>query len=107
MESELDNEVSATNKNKTLQKKLERKPAPEPEKSVGDPAEQDSLLKTGLKRMQTVSDAVKTKANMAEKDKINDVVASRKQVSSGVPDRTVAKTPSTKKVTEKAISLKK
>jgi hypothetical protein len=76
---------------------------PVAEKTVGPLAEQESLLSSGLRRMQTVSDAVKTKANMATKDKIHGIVSSRKTISGTASGAT----QSNKKAAVKQISGKK
>ncbi len=107
MESELDDEVAATTKNKALQSKLQRKPQAEPEPAVKDLSEQSSLLSQGLKRMQTSSDAVKSKQIQADRDKRQGIVSSRKQVSSGIPNRKISKAPPSTKASEKALPYKR
>jgi hypothetical protein len=78
-----------------------------PEKSVGPIAEQDSLATQYAKQQQTASDVAKTAKNKATQGKINDIVNSRKQVSSGIPNRSIAKAPPSKKVSEKALPYKR
>jgi hypothetical protein len=97
--------AKATTRNKALQAKLQRKPQSEPEPAVKDLPEQASLLSQGLKRQQTVSDAVKTKQINADRDKRNGIVSSRKQISSAIPNRSISKTPPSK--SEKAIPYKR
>jgi hypothetical protein len=104
--------AGATIKHRELQDKLKRKPLPEPEtpkmdtpeKSVGPIAEQDSLATQYAKKQKTDSDVAKTAKNKATQSKIDDVVASRKQISK--PSGGSTKGPSKSSV-EKAISLKR
>ncbi len=102
--NKISSDVESTAKNKALQAKLQRKPAPEPQATKGI-AEQDSLLQQGLKRMQRSSAAVKTKEHAAKDEKIHGIVSSRKQIST--PSSSVSTKGPSKGSVKKAIALKR